>query len=403
MLANSRQSYGLVAQVLHWLTAFLILMLLPLGLYMHDLPTDTPELVNQKIWFYSLHKTLGVLAFFTAIIRVIWVVTQPHPYPLNGERKYETFLASVIHWILYGSIILMPTTGWLHHAALDGFAPIWWPFSQDLPFVPKDPALAEFFNIAHYFIAILLMISLVLHIAGAMKHVMIDRDQTLNRMLPWKNVVKIEGLKESPTKRLSALFAGGIFMVLAGVIISTQIGFNQISKVVQETSKPRSASAWIVDHEKSSLGIEIIQNKKPVKGSFAEWQADIIFDPEALDTASVTVTVKTVSLTLGGVTKDAISGNFLNVLEFPQAVFTSNQFTQTAKGKYEAVGELSIAGTAKPLTLPFDLKIENGRAFMQSTIVLQRLDYELGRKGYTTDGIVGFGVKVIVVLEAEQN
>ena len=403
MLANTRQTYGLVAQVLHWIMAVLILSLLALGVYMHELPTDRPAQVDQKIWLYSLHKTLGILALLTAIIRVVWALSQPHPYALNGERKFESLLASTIHWILYGSIIFMPITGWLHHAALEGFAPIWWPFSQDLPFVPKSEPLAAVFGTAHVFTAFLLMGSLFLHIAGALKHALVDRDQTLNRMLPWKTV-EASDMPDMKANGHSAsrLFAGGIFALLFVGIFASQMKSEVVPQQSEQTAS-LSENSWVVDHEKSSLDIEVIQNNNPVKGNFARWQADIIFDPDTLDEASVEVRIETASLTLGGVTKDALSGNFLNVLEFPQAVFTSNKFSKISDGNYQAEGELTIAGITKPLILPFALTIENGRAFMKAEVELQRLDYNLGLKGYTTDGIIGFPVKVIVGLEATNN
>ena len=403
MLSNSSQSYGLVAQVLHWVTALLILTLLVLGVYMHDLPTDTPAEIDQKIWLYSLHKTLGIIAFVTALIRVCWAFIQVHPLPLNSERKLESLLASTIHWVLYGSILLMPITGWLHHASLEGFAPIWWPFSQDLPFIPKDPELAEFLGLAHVFTAFLLMGSLALHIAGAMKHVVIDRDQTLARMLPWKKVAISKSLGEPEHKASSRLFACGIFAALLLAIFASQMSFQKSSNTSEAVTSSSSVRGWVVDPEKSSLDIEVIQNNNPVKGNFARWQADIIFDPDALDQASVEVRIETASLALGGVTKDALSGNFLNVLEFPQAVFASNKFSKISDGKYQAEGELTIAGITKSLILPFALAIKDGRAFMEAEVELQRLDYNLGLKGYTTDGIIGFPVKVIVGLEATNN
>lgn len=400
MLSNTRQSYGLVAQILHWVTASLILTLLVLGLYMHDLPINTPAEIDDKIWLYSLHKTLGIVTFATAILRVFWAFVQPTPLPLKSERKLESLFASTIHWVLYGSIIFMPITGWLHHASLEGFAPIWWPFSQDLPFIPKDAALAEFLGAAHVFTSFLLMGSLALHIAGAMKHVFVDRDQTLARMLPWKQVEIEVDLSEANHNYLPRIIAGCVFIGLAvGVSVSLS-GSNKPAGTAQQASS--STNGWVVDHEKSRLEVEIIQSKNPAQGSFAEWQADITFDPDALEQASVEVKIKTASLTLGGVTKDALSANFLNVLEFPQAMFVSDKFSKVSDGKYKAEGELSIAGVTKPFTLPFDLKIEDGRAFMQSTGELQRLDYGLGRVGYTNESNLGFGVKVFVTLEADK-
>ena len=88
--------------------------------------------------------------------------------------------------MLYASLVLVPLTGWLHHAASEGFAPILWPFGQNLPFVPKSPALVSEVTVrpalaVHYG---LWPGPLVLHIAGALKHHVVDKDSTLRRMLP---------------------------------------------------------------------------------------------------------------------------------------------------------------------------------------------------------------------------
>lgn len=401
MFINTRQTYGLIAQILHWVTAILILILLMLGIYMHDLPINAATEIDDKIWLYSLHKTLGIAAFFIAFLRVVWAFIQTKPHPLNSERKYEALLAGTVHWLLYGSIILMPITGWLHHASLDGFAPIWWPFSQNLPFIAKDPDLAGLFRNMHKFIAITLIVSLVLHILGAMKHLLIDNDQTLSRMLPWKKVEFSSDLNMSENKSSARILAGSIFAILIGIYASL-VSFEKPSKAILQSS-PISLDGWIVDHEKSSLKIEIIQNKDSIGGKFSKWNADIIFDPEKLDKARVKVTVDTTSLIAGGIAKHALSYNFLNIAKFPQATFTSENFIQTADGKYQTEGELYLAGKTNTLILPFDLRIENGRAFMESTIELKRLDYGLGSTGYTTDEFLGFGVKVMVVLEATKS
>ena len=402
MLANTRQTYGLVAQVLHWITALLVITLLVLGVYMHELPIDTDQQVAEKTWLYSLHKTLGILAFTTAVIRVIWACFQLHPQPINGDRKLESLLAGTIHWLLYGSIILMPVTGWLHHAAVEGFAPIWWPFSQDLPFVPKDPALAEFFAKAHFLTALLLMGSLFLHIAGAAKHVVVDRDQTLARMIPGK-VVKFEPPVSAPTqKHKSRLVAGLVFAGLLGIIFADQLISVRTDKPVV-ASQPAGSTNWAVDHSKSELSLEVIQGGKPVSGSFPNWQAAIQFDPDNLESSSVKVSVEIASLKLGSISQQAISKDFLNAAAHPQAEFSSDKFIKVSDGKFEAEGQLMLVGQSNPLILPFDLKIEDGRAFMTGVVEIERLDFGIGQKGFTTDGMLGFTVLVKVNLEADQN
>ena len=79
------------------------------------------------------------------------------------------------------------------------------------------------------------------------------------------------------------------------------------------------------------------------------------------------------------------------------------KFIKVSDGKFEAEGQLMLVGQSNPLTLPFDLRIENGRAFMTGVVGIERLDFGIGQKGFTTDGTLGFTVLVKVNLEADQN
>ncbi|MBT8474330.1 MAG: cytochrome b/b6 domain-containing protein, partial [Alphaproteobacteria bacterium] len=136
-LGNTATRYGGVAKTFHWLTALLILTALPLGVIANGAPFETDAEIARKIWLFSLHKTVGVTAFFVALARIAWALTQPKPAALHPDRRFETRLAETVHWLLYASLVLVPLSGWLHHAAATGFAPIWWPFGQTLPFVPQ--------------------------------------------------------------------------------------------------------------------------------------------------------------------------------------------------------------------------------------------------------------------------
>jgi len=183
-LTNTAQRYGGVTKTFHWATALLILTLIPLGWWANQMPYETAEQLADKAWMFSLHKTLGVAAFFVAVGRILWAVSQPKPGLLNADHKVESFLAELIHWMLYASLVIVPLSGWIGHAAAEGFAPIWWPFGQGLPVVPKDTGIEHFMAAVHWVATKVLIASLLLHIAGALKHHVIDRDATLRRMLP---------------------------------------------------------------------------------------------------------------------------------------------------------------------------------------------------------------------------
>ncbi|MEL6211146.1 MAG: cytochrome b/b6 domain-containing protein, partial [Pseudomonadota bacterium] len=99
-LTNTASSYGGVTKTLHWLTALLILTLIPLGVVANNMayelrnasaPSDA--LLAQTAWLFSLHKTLGVAVFFVALARIAWAVTQPKPGLLHPDRKAESLAA----------------------------------------------------------------------------------------------------------------------------------------------------------------------------------------------------------------------------------------------------------------------------------------------------------------------
>lgn len=188
---NTADSYGSVTKAFHWLTVLLIIVLIPLGLVVHSMAENlrgpaigvTPDYLMRTIWLFSFHKTLGVAVFFVALARVLWSILQPKPNPLSNNTA-QTMLADLVHWLLYGTLILTPLAGWAHHAATIGFSPIWWPFGQSLPLIPKSESLAATFAGLHVVMISLLCLSILLHIAGALKHQFVDHDATLRRMLP---------------------------------------------------------------------------------------------------------------------------------------------------------------------------------------------------------------------------
>ena len=94
---NTHTTYGSITKTFHWLTALLILTAFPLGIIANGAPFATGEEIAQKAWLFSLHKTVGVTAFFTALMRILWALTQQSPVSLHSDRKLETFAANTVH------------------------------------------------------------------------------------------------------------------------------------------------------------------------------------------------------------------------------------------------------------------------------------------------------------------
>ena len=92
-LNNTDRAYGGVTKTFHWLTALLIFTAFPLGILAHDAPFDTSDELTRKALLFSLHKTVGVMAFLTALLRILWALTQTRPGLLNADHRLEAFAA----------------------------------------------------------------------------------------------------------------------------------------------------------------------------------------------------------------------------------------------------------------------------------------------------------------------
>ena len=177
-IRNDRSSWGFVSQLLHWLLAVMIFAQIALALTFIQLRRG-PE-------FFALinaHKSLGLTILVVVVIRLIWRWSNPVPDLPATLKPYERFLARFTHDALYALLIAMPLTGWFGSAAL-GY-PIRW---FNLFLVPnpigKDVPLGHALYLTHSILALALGVILVLHIAAAIRHHFILKDDTLRRMLP---------------------------------------------------------------------------------------------------------------------------------------------------------------------------------------------------------------------------
>lgn len=397
-------TYGTVTKTFHWLIALAIVSMFPLGKIAtdraHVIETADPfpgeAFVAQTLTLFSIHKTLGVLIFLTALARILWTFTRPRPGLLHPDRRAEAFAAHLVHGLLYGGMVLVPLSGWLHHAATTGYAPLWLPFGNDLPGVPKDAALAEIFSQIHHLGILVLGAAVVLHIAGALKHHLIDRDGTLRRMLPF---AAASGTPPAGARSLAPALAA--LLIWAGAIGAGAA----LAPPSATANAPAPAAAvasggnWQV--ETGTLGLTVTQMNAPVSGSFADWSADITFDAAAPagPAGEVTVRVSLASLTLGTVTDQAKGPDFLAAGTHPEAVYTAT--LHRLETGYEARGTLDLRGIAAPLSLPFTLEIDGDRAEMTGRARLDRRAHEVG--GSVGDAAtLGFDVILDVALTARK-
>lgn len=159
---------------------------------------------------------------------------------------------------------------------------------------------------------------------------------------------------------------------------------------------------WTVIAEDSVVQFTGRQTGANFTGHFERFDADIIFDPKDLESASVTARIDLASADAGSRERnDALPGKtWFFVKSFPEAIFMSEDFVMTEAGRYDAKGTLEIRGVTQPVTLPFTLDITDGRADMRATLSLDRSDFGVGQGEWASDQWIGFAVKVDIKIAA---
>jgi len=169
--------YHPVAKTLHWLMSILIIGLLALGLYMHDLP-----LSPQKLELYSWHKWFGVTVFLLVWLRLAWRIAHPAPPPPAGLSPSLKTIARAAHGLLYGLMVLIPLSGWLMSSA-KGFQTVWFGALPIPDLIARDKHMGDLLQQVHEGLNVVLMLTLGGHIVAALWHHLVLKDDTLKRMI----------------------------------------------------------------------------------------------------------------------------------------------------------------------------------------------------------------------------
>jgi cytochrome b561 len=167
--------YTATAMALHWLLALALVGIFAVGLYMTSLPFSP-----ARLKLYNWHKWAGVTILTLSALRLLWRLTHRPPADLPMPA-WQARVAHLTHNLLYVLFFAVPLAGWAYSSAA-GFPIVWFGVLQLPDFVPKDKALADTFKLIHQFAAYGLGLLVAAHVAGALKHIVIDRDGLLARM-----------------------------------------------------------------------------------------------------------------------------------------------------------------------------------------------------------------------------
>jgi len=169
-----------LARLLHWLMALMILAMLFIGAGMAASVSERHE------WLLHLHKPLGIAILLLVVVRlVVRFSTRQPPLP-KDLPGWQALAAKLSHVLLYALMLVLPLLGWAMISAAGD--PVMLSSSLQLPsIVPANPTTFAFLRKAHGYLAYLLFLTVLVHLAAALFHGWIRRDGVLESMVRGKD------------------------------------------------------------------------------------------------------------------------------------------------------------------------------------------------------------------------
>lgn len=185
-MRDTPTQYGAPARFFHWAIAILVIVTIPIAWAM--LRVGEGPLQNL---LFVVHESIGLSIFVLAVLRVVWrFVETPPPLPASVPPG-RALIARINHWLLYFLLFLMPVTGYLSVVA--GGYPLNFFALFDVPrLVGKSESLGKFTENAHLALQYAVYVLVLVHVAAALHHHLVQRDGVLRRMWPGLRAASID-------------------------------------------------------------------------------------------------------------------------------------------------------------------------------------------------------------------
>lgn len=169
--------YSGIQKLFHWVIAIIVIAMLGLSFFLDDVPEI------YKYQAFLIHKSLGISVLFLMILRFILLIVLGRPNLPTQISAWEFTLSRIVQYGFYILLIVMAIVGWIMSVAAGKTPTFFGLFSLPLPIEPNK-ALSQLMFQFHQKIAFILIVLIILHVLGALKHHFIDKDNVLNHMLP---------------------------------------------------------------------------------------------------------------------------------------------------------------------------------------------------------------------------
>lgn len=363
--------------------AVLIIGMLGVGKYMVGLDETDPLRFTLTQW----HKTFGVLILLLAVLRLLWRLTHRAPAHPAKAPKWEHFAATFSHVAMYALLFIAPLTGWMLVSAsplnVDTllFNVIPWPHLPWLHNLADKASAVARYQDFHEWATGALIALLLLHVAAAMKHHLIDKDNVLTGMLP--------SAQARTGKTMAKLYS-----LLALVIGGSVLAYASFTTGSASLSSGTSAVSAVATVMGQSTPINFAEST--VTASINE--ADL-----AASSLSASVPTATVSSSNQQVQSALPSGEWFDSENHPEATFESSTISLIEPTQYQVEGVLTIKDIGLPHAFTLNIDDTDGNKKASGEFVVDRIAYELGLASQPTDEYVGKDVTIAFEFELLAN
>ena len=171
---NTLTEYGLISKFLHWVSALLLFVQIPLGFYFVDL-----DFGQERLIFENIHVIFGLSIFYLVIFRLINKIINPTPKLDPSIFRGQKFLAKLNHIFLYVTILSITLSGILKKLFNGEELVIFFKTFR----IQDDFELNEMFYDIHIYSNYLLIILITIHILAVALHKIYFNDNLIKKIL----------------------------------------------------------------------------------------------------------------------------------------------------------------------------------------------------------------------------
>ena len=171
---NTLTEYGIISKLLHWLSAILLIIQIPLGFYLVDL-----DFGEERINVENIHIIIGLSIFYLVIIRLLNNIFNPTPKLDPSVFSGQNFIAKLNHVLLYVAILSITISGILKKLFNGESLVI---FFKEIKIQDNFKLADQFYNI-HIFSNYTIVALIALHISAVIVHKLFFSDNLLKKIL----------------------------------------------------------------------------------------------------------------------------------------------------------------------------------------------------------------------------